>query len=151
VVSPAAASALVIQTQPSATATAGSPFATQPVIYIEDQYGNVETGDNTTQVTAGLNSGTSPLQGLKTATASGGIATFTNLGDNTAETLSLQFTSSPALTAATSNNIVVSPAAASMLAVHTQPSPTATAGTAFSTQPVIYVEDAYGNLITTDN
>ena len=35
-VDPAAASMLVIATQPSATATAGVPFAQQPVIYIED-------------------------------------------------------------------------------------------------------------------
>ena len=42
----------MIQTQPSPTATAGQPFATQPVIYEEDQYGNLETGDNSTVVTA---------------------------------------------------------------------------------------------------
>ena len=35
-VNPAAASKLVIATQPSATATAGMPFAQQPVIFIED-------------------------------------------------------------------------------------------------------------------
>ena len=84
-------------------------------------------------------------------TVSGGIATFTDLSDNKAETISLQFTSVPVLTAATSNNIVVSPAAATQLVLSTQPSPTATAGVAFSTQPVIYVEDQYGNLETGDN
>ena len=151
VVSPAAASQLVINTQPSPTATAGSPFATQPVVYVEDQYGNLETGDNTTQVTVALNSGTGPLQGTTTVTASGGIATFADLGDNTAETLSLQFTSNPALTTPTSTNIVVSPAAASQLVIDTQPSATAMAGVAFSVQPVVDIEDAYGNLITTDN
>ena len=62
-VNPAAASKLLITTPPSATATAGQPFATQPVITEEDQYGNVETGDNSTQVTASLASGTGPLQG----------------------------------------------------------------------------------------
>ena len=141
----------MIQTEPSATATAGVAFGTQPVVYVEDQYGNLETGDNTTQVTARSNTGTGPLQGTTTVTVSGGIATFTNLADNTAETISLQFTSSPVLTAATSNNIVVSPAAASQLVINTQPSATATAGVAFSTQPVIYVEDQYGNLETGDN
>ena len=151
VVSPAAATQLAIHTQPSPTATAGVAFSTQPVVYVEDQYGNLETGDNTTQVTAALNSGTGPLQGTTTVTVSGGIATFTNLADDTAETISLQFTSSPVLTAATSNNIVISPAAASQLVINTQPSATATAGVAFGTQPVIYVEDQYGNLETGDN
>ena len=64
-------------------------------------------------------------------TVSGGIATFTDLADNTAETISIQFTSLPVLTAATSNNIVINPAAASQLVIATQPSPTATAGVDF--------------------
>jgi hypothetical protein len=92
-VTPAVASQLVIQTQPSPTATAGQPFATQPVIYEEDQYGNVETGDNSTVVSAALNSGAGPLQGTTTVTVSGGVATFTNLADNTAESITLKFTS----------------------------------------------------------
>ena len=104
-------------------------FSTQPVIYVEDQYGNLETGDNTTQVTAAsLPLGSGPLQGTTTVTVSGGIATFTNLADDKAETISLQFTSAPVLTSATSSNIVVSPAAASQLVIQTQPSATATAG-----------------------
>ena len=141
----------MIHTQPSPTAATGVPFSTQPVVYVEDQYGNLETGDNTTQVTAAsLPMGSGPLQGTTTVTASGGIATFTDLSDNVPETITIQFTSSPALTAATSNSIVVT-APATQLAIHTQPSPTATAGVAFSTQPVVYVEDQYGNLETGDN
>ena len=150
VVSPAAASQLVITQQPSATATAGVAFATQPVVKEEDAFNNVITGDNSTVVTAALSSGTGPLQGTLTATVSGGVATFTNLADNTAETLSLKFTS-PGLTNATSNNIVVSPAAATQLVMKTQPSATATAGMAFATQPVIDEEDQFGNLETSDS
>jgi len=98
---------LVIHTQPSATATTGQAFATQPVIYEEDPYGNLETGDNTTQVTASLRVGTGPLQGTTTVTVAAGIATFTNLADNKAETIVLLFTG-PALAKATSNAIIVS-------------------------------------------
>ena len=103
-----------------------------------------------TVVTVALNSGAGPLQGTLTATVSGGVATFTNLGDNTAETISLKFTS-PGLMSATSNNIVVSPAAATQLVTQTQPSAAATAGVAFATQPVIYEEDQFGNLETGDD
>ena len=121
-VTPAAASQLVIQTQPSATATAGQAFTTQPVVEETDQYGNVETSR---QHHGGhgraCSSGTGPLQGTTTATVSGGIATFTNLADNTAETITLKFTGG-SLTPATSRTIVVSPAAASQLVIHTQPS-----------------------------
>ena len=56
-------------------------------------YGNLETGDNSSVVTVALNSGTGPLQGTATVTMSGGVAAFTNLADNKAETISLQFTS----------------------------------------------------------
>jgi hypothetical protein len=100
---------LVIHTQPSPTATAGVAFATQPVIYEEDQYGNLETADNSTVVTVALNTGCGPLQGTLTATVSGGVATFVNLSDNTAETITLKFTSG-VLASAISNSIVVSPA-----------------------------------------
>jgi hypothetical protein len=112
VVSPAAANKLVIETQPSSTATTGIAFGTQPVIYEEDQFGNLETGDNSTVVTAALNTGSGPLQGTLTATVSGGVATFTNLADSTAETITLKFTGT-GLASATSNSIVVSPSSGS--------------------------------------
>ncbi len=150
VVSPAAAYQLVIHTQPSAPATAGQAFATQPVIYEEDHFGNLETTDNTTVVTAVIESGAGPLQGKSTATVSDGVATFTNLAVDTAETISLKLTSGT-LTSPTSNNILVSPAAAYQLVIHTQPSATTTAGQAFAIQPVIYEEDHFGNLETADN
>ena len=149
-VSPAAASQLVIPTQPSATATAGQPFAAQPVIYEEDPYGNVETGDNSTIVTASLASGAGPLQGTTTATVKGGVATFTGLADDKAETITLQLTGG-SLAAATTNTIAISPAAASELVIHTQPSATAIAGQPLANQPVIYEEDPYGNVETGDN
>ena len=51
----------------------------------------------------------------------------------------------------TANDIVVNPAAASLLVVTTQPSPTATAGVAFATQPAITAKDAFGNIVTNDS
>ncbi len=149
-VTPGPASELVIHTQPSTTATAGVPFGTQPVFYEEDQYGNLETGDSSTVVTVSLASGTGPLQGTTTATVTDGIATFANLADDTAESISLKFNDG-GLAAGPSTSIVVSPGAASKLVIQTQPSATATAGQPFATQPVIDEEDQYGNLETGDN
>jgi hypothetical protein len=97
---------LVIHTQPSASATAGQVFPTQPVIYVEDQNGNLVTGDYTTEVTVSLRVGTGPLLGTTTVTVSGGIATFANLKDNRAETIILLFTA-PTLVKAQSNPIKV--------------------------------------------
>src|SRR5439155_22808885 len=54
-------------------------------------------------------------------------------------------------TANTSAPITVIADAANKLTIQTQPSPTAAAGVPFAQQPVIRVEDATGNLITTDS
>ena len=144
-VTPLAASQLVITTQPSATATAGQPFATQPVVYEADQYGNLETGDNSTVITAALASGVGPLQGTTSVTISGGVATFTNLGDNKAETLTLQFTGT-GLNSVSTSSIVVSPAAATNLVITTQPPGSVVVNAGFGL--VAAVEDAYGNVVT---
>ena len=66
----------------------------------------------TTQVTVSLRVGTGPLLGTTTVTASGGIATFTNLTDDKAESILLVFTA-PNLVKAQSNYVTVNPAAAS--------------------------------------
>ncbi len=149
-VAPATASRLTILTQPSLTATAGVAFASQPVIRIEDGFGNLIKSDNSTVVGASLAAGTAALQGTTNRTASGGLISFTNLSYNVAETIALRFTSG-GLTAATSSNVVVSAAAASLLTIQTQPSATAIAGVAFAQQPFIQVRDQFGNLRTGDS
>jgi hypothetical protein len=143
-----AARRLVIQTQPSATATAGVAFAQQPAIQIQDQFGNARSSangnvDNSTVVTAARSAGTSALQGVLTATANNGTASFANLSYNTAETITVLFTSG-SLTNATSGNIVVSPGAADRLVFTTQPGST-TYGSLLSPQPALKSQDAFGN------
>ncbi len=139
----AAGTQLVIHTQPSGAATAGSPFSTQPVIFVEDQYGNLETGDNTTRVTASLRVGSGPLLGTTTVTVSGGIATFTNLEDDRAEKIILLFTG-PALVKTQSNPITVSPAAATTLSI-TAPT-NVSAGKPLTITVLAF--DPYGNVAT---
>ena len=149
-VGPAAATQLVIAQEPSATATAGQPISPGPVIDFEDQYDNLETGDNSTVVTAMLKSGAGPLTGTPTATVSGGVARFSNLVDDRAETISLVFTTGT-LSSSPTSSVVVSPGTASKLVIATQPSSSATAGVAFAVQPVVDVEDQDGNIETGDN
>ncbi len=149
-VTPAPPSQLIIQIQPSQTATAGLAFATQPVVEIADPYGNVETSDNTTVVTAYLSSGTGPLKGTVTATANDGVATFSGLFDDTAETITLSFTGG-GLTSLASVPVTVAPATPSQLVIAQEPSATATVNLPFATQPVVKEEDQFGNLETGDN
>jgi hypothetical protein len=149
-VNAAAADHLTIQTQPSTTATAGVAFAQQPVIRIEDSFGNLRSTDNTTVITASRNAGSGTLQGTTSATASGGVVTFANLSHTVADTISIDFAGT-GLPVVTSGNVLVSAGAASKLTILTQPSSTATAGVPFAQQPVVRIEDSFGNLRSTDN
>ena len=45
-------------------------------------------------------------------------------------------------------SITVTAGTASKLVMKTEPSASVTAGAAFSTQPAVYVEDTYGNVVT---
>src|SRR5262249_14436372 len=90
-----AASTLAIQTQPSATATAGVAFAQQPVLLVRDQFGNLRSVANgvtdSTVVTAARGTGNGTLQGTLSATATNGVSTFTNLSHNVANDITLTF------------------------------------------------------------
>src|SRR6185369_5223939 len=103
-----------IQTQPSPAAAAGVAFSTQPVIRVEDTFGNLVTTDNGRVITAARGAGTGTLQGTTTATTVNGVATFSNLSYNIAETITINFTAA-GLTSATSGNVVVGPGTATRL------------------------------------
>ena len=153
VVSPAAASQLVVTTQPSAAAMAGIAFVQQPVVAEEDQFGNIITSDSTHTVTVARGSqGTGTLQGSAlTVTLAGGVATFSGLSYNKAETMNIAFTTNASgVTSATSNNVVVSQNAASQLAFLVQPINT---GGTLTISPAVQVavEDSFGNVLTNDN
>jgi len=107
VVNPAGAAQLVIATQPSPTAIAGVTFAQQPVLLIEDAFGNIRSND-TLIITATRNSGFGNLLGTTNIAAIGGVATFANLASAGATNITLQFTSG-ALTPAISSSITVGP------------------------------------------
>src|SRR5262249_48940901 len=91
VVGPGAASQLGVGTQPYSNVTAGSKLTDPIVVDEEDSYGNIVTGDNSTIVTASLATGAGTLKGTTTATVVNGVASFDDLEDDTAGTLSLRF------------------------------------------------------------
>src|SRR5262249_62275886 len=59
---PGAANRLAIQTQPSATATAGVAFAQQPVLRLQDQFGNFCTNNSNAVISAPRGPGARPFQ-----------------------------------------------------------------------------------------
>ncbi len=80
----AAASQVVFTTQPSASTWVGVAFAQQPVVSIEDQFGNVvSTGaDAITAVALTLTTGTGTLGGTTSMNAVAGVADFAGKGLN---------------------------------------------------------------------
>jgi hypothetical protein len=126
-VSPNIAIQLVVTHQPSPTATAGQAFASQPMVALEDTFGNVISNDSTHTVTVARGShGGASLQGSSlTVTVNNGVATFSGLSYNTAETMNLSFTTNAGAFSTTSNDIVVSGAAATHFSVSAQGSTTA--------------------------
>ncbi|HET7573105.1 MAG TPA: InlB B-repeat-containing protein, partial [Gaiellaceae bacterium] len=80
---------LVVSRQP-AGATALSPFATQPVVRVEDAQGHLVTGSTAT-ITASASSCAGTLAGTTTQTAAAGVAAFTDLSIGAAGSCTLRF------------------------------------------------------------
>jgi len=136
---------LAIPTQPSSTATAGAPFYTQPVIQIEDQYGNVRSQDQSTIITASRNMGSGAIHGDTTLAVVNGIATFSGLYLIKADTANLKF-SGGGLPSLTSNDITVSPATADSLIFTKQPI-NGSSNTALTKPVKVQIIDTYGNFV----
>ena len=147
IISPAAPEKLVFTTQPPASSPAGT-IATVKVT-IEDQYGNTETAGNTgatDSVKLTLNTGT--LIGTATATAVGGIATFSGLGIHTAGSYTFTAKDAARSLTGTSNLFNITAAAANKLVFATQPVDSgSSSGVATFT---VDIEDQYGNLETSN-
>src|SRR5439155_1444047 len=154
-ISPAPVSRLVFATQPG-SATAGLPFGVQPALKTQDQFGNNSTSGlaATLNLTLSLSSGVGPLQGSTNldigANAGNGMVAFSDLRLDHAGTNNQLSASASGLSNALSSPFAVSPAAASNLTISISPSSNAVAGVVFSTQPVVRVEDLFGNLRSGD-
>jgi Fibronectin type III domain len=136
---------LAFMQQPTAAA-AGQTLG-PIVVNVENQSGNILTGDDS-DVTLALAGGTATLNGTLTVAAVNGVATFTGLSIDAAGTYTLVASdTADEAPAISSSNIAISPAAASQLVFATGPT-SSTAGTAISPSVVVDVEDQFGNLIT---
>lgn len=95
-----------IATQPSG-AVDGVAFTTQPVIDIDDVFGDVATGA-TNNVTASIDVGTGTLGGTTVVAAVAGVAAFTNLKITGAGVNTIKFTVTGVTPTVTSNSVTVS-------------------------------------------
>ena len=148
-----AATHLAFTTSPSAS-TSAVAFGTQPVVTVEDAGGNT-VSTNSTSVSLAIAS--QPGSGASFSscfqnpvTTSNGVATFSNCritnGTNEQGAYTLKATAT-GVTGATSTPFTVAGSAAKLAF---SVSPTAsTSGGALTTQPVVWVEDSSGDLVTT--
>ncbi|MCX5764790.1 MAG: Ig-like domain-containing protein [Gemmatimonadetes bacterium] len=144
---PAAATQLTL-TQSASGAASGAAFTQQPRVTLFDTYGNLaKSTTDANAVTMTVNSGATVIGGA-TAIPVDGVAKFATVGiGGTAGTsYTLSFASS-GLASAT-QPITVTAGVARKLAV-TIPAAGAAAGAPFTTQPVVSVLDAEGNLAAT--
>jgi hypothetical protein len=139
---------LVITAQPTAT-TAGQTISTITV-EAQDASNALLTGFSgqvTATITAGTGTSGATLGGTTTVTASGGIASFTDLNiDKKGTGYRLSFTAS-GLSGVTSNTFVINVGPASQVAFLVDPVD-AGAGVAITPTVQVEVEDALGNRVT---
>ncbi len=151
-ITPGTANRLAFIQGPTNTA-AGATMTPAVTVAVEDSNGNVVTSDNTTTVTLaiGTNPGGGTLTGGGPMTVTAGVATLSSLSINKAGTgYTLTANSSPAYTAATSSAFNITPGTPTKLAFIQNPTNTA-AGSAMTPAVTVAVEDANGNVETTDN
>ncbi len=148
----AAATHLVMTTQPSSTAKGGTAFNTQPVVTAEDVFGNASTADASTvtlAITAGTGTTGASLTGCVGSEASG-VFTFSGCAiDKIGSGYTLTATDG-LYVPTTSSAITVSVGSASQLTFTTEPVGGVAESTNFTTQPKVTVQDAGGNTVTTD-
>ena len=111
---------LAVTQQPPASVTAGSPFGL--TVTAENSSGNPITSFNgTVTVAPASNPGGATLGGTLTATASGGVATFSGLTLNKAASGYTLVVSGSGLGEGVTSAITVTPAAATQLVITEQP------------------------------
>jgi trimeric autotransporter adhesin len=118
-VTSAAANKLSFTTSP-ANGTAGNDLAPQPVVTIQDQYGNTATTATNSVSLTGATFAATPS--TCTPTLASGVVTFSGCRINTAGSYTLVAGSSPSLTTASSTSFTISAATATQLVYGTQPS-----------------------------
>ncbi len=135
---------IAFTTQP-VNATGGSVFATQPVVTIEDAGNNTVTADSHS-IALTIHSGPGTLSGCS-ATTTAGVAPFSNSAINAAGMYTLTATDASDALNAISAPFDVGTGVPTQLAFTAEPSGAA-GGTAFTSQPVVAIEDAGGNTVT---
>ncbi|HEX9893216.1 MAG TPA: Ig-like domain-containing protein [Gemmatimonadales bacterium] len=142
-------SALEITTQPSASASSGTPLTQQPAVRLVDAGGD-PVAQSGVVITVALSGSGGTLSGATSATTTGsGVATFSGLTiTGTPGTYRLVF-SSNGLASVTSSPIELGAGAAAELRIAVEPSSQAVSGLPFLIQPQVQLVDQNGTPVST--
>ena len=144
-VGPGAATQLEL-TIAAAGAVSGMALTTLPVVTVKDAHGNAVP--NAREVTMTVSAGASIIGGASSTTVYG-VARFPGVGlSGTAGVYTLTFAAT-GLPSVTQTITLAVPAAATKLVLST-PAAGATSGAAFTTQPLVVVQDVNGNRVPTE-
>jgi alpha-tubulin suppressor-like RCC1 family protein len=151
-VSPGAPYLISIHTQPTTAGTVGSNFGLTVRLY--DSFGSLSPAAHNILVTAYKSSNcsgaTSSLSGNST-TSVNGTATFSSIVFSEIGTMSLKITDTTngSVLSACTNAIAIDGGAPTKLTFQTQPASSGKAYSTFLSSPVVRVEDAANNIVTT--
>ena len=138
------AAILSYQTAPSTSAIAGTALAQQPIVLSQDKFGNVREADSILLASVPSTGGFSCTLNPKPTLASGLVTfagcTFTKQGSYVIRA------STSGGTPVDSATITVAPATATKLVITTQPGH-GTPSSLLSSQPVVAIQDAFGNTV----
>jgi len=136
--------------QPTQTA-AGATITPAVTVGLEDNDGNLITG-YIGQITLAVGSGPGSLNGTLSELTQNGVATFSDLSLDTVGTYTLKATAITSIgsLSVTSSNFTITVGALAKLGFVQQPT-NVTAGSTITPAVTVWVEDAFGNLETTDD
>ena len=139
---------LVFVASPAGSSTeAGQPFATQPVVQIQNELGGIVASANTA-VTLSLLEGSGELRGVVTLEAVNGVATFSGLNVDLVGADKRLFAEAEGLASDSTATFTISPAPAALFTKYAGDLQVAQVGSAVETAPAVRIQDLFGNPIS---
>lgn len=135
-----------ILTQPTG-AVSGVALGTQPVIRLLDRVGNLNVTGTDTVTVALTTPGSATISGVAAVAGVAGVVTFAGLSVDIAGSYTLT-ASGAGLTSILSDSFTITAGAASRLGFSQQPSTVTAANIGFASQPIVVVQDAQGNTVS---
>ena len=144
---------LAFTTQPGGSVAAGMTLPTQPIVSIQDAFGNgipsvLVTLSLYTDSSCATEAGSVGQSGNTSTTDSNGLTSFSSFRATQMGVYYIKASGTGLSTNCSTNPLTVTYGTLSALSFSTQPGGSVIAGASFTTQPVLYAVDVYGNAVS---